>query len=202
MANACLLVRESPAPTRRWAEPRSPVPLDTFRAGNNPALAALFAQMVGRSTILDATVWTYGPPDPVSTTSPPQPASCDDVVGGAIAGQAWRAGVQVSAGTDAIAPWTDRWPDLFHELDKLVANSAMSPAAAIHAATLVSAKAAGQDHAMGSIEPGKLANMVVLARNPLETLTNLKTILITLKRGRVYERRAFVPLVEADITDL
>ena len=201
ISHACLLVRESEAPVPRWSEPRSPVRLDAFRTGKNPALARLFGDMVRRGTILDATVWTYGPPDPVSTTNPPQPASCDDVVGGAITGQAWRAGVQVSAGTDAIAPWTDHWPDLFHELDKLVANAGMSPAAVIHSATLVSARAAGQNLAMGSIEPGKLANLVVLARSPLETLANLRTVVMTVKRGRVFERLAFVPLVEADITD-
>ena len=202
ISHGCLLVREAEAPVPRWGEPRSPVSLDPFRAGKNPALVRLFADMVRRGTILDATVWTYGPPDPVSTTSPPQPPSCDDVVGGTITGQAWRAGVAVAAGTDAVAPWTDRWPELFHELDKLVVNAGMSPAAAIYSATLISARAAGQDHVMGSIEPGKLANMVVLARNPLETLTNLQTVVMTVKRGRAFARPAFIPLVEADITDL
>ncbi len=52
------------------------------------------------------------------------------------------------------------------------------------------------------MEAGKLANMVVLTGNPLETLTNLKTVVMTMRRGRAFERPAFIPLVEADITDL
>lgn len=61
--------------------------------------------------------------------------------------------------------------------------------------------AASPDRAIG-LEPGKLANLVVLTGNPLETLTNLKTVVMTMKRGRAFERPAFIPLVEADITDL
>ena len=42
---------------------------------------------------------------------------------GAIAGQAFRAGVPISAGTDNLAPWDDPWPDLLREaLDKLKAS--------------------------------------------------------------------------------
>lgn len=202
ISHACLLVREAAAPVPNWGEPRAPAPLAEFADGRSAALALLFADMVRRGTILDATVWTYGPPDPVSTTSPPQPANCDDVVGGAITRQAWQAGVQISAGTDAFLPWTDLWPELFQELDKLVANAGMTPAAVLHSATLVSARAAGQDQIMGSIEPGKLANMVVLARNPVDTLDNLKSVVMTVKRGRVFARQAYVPLVAGDITDL
>ncbi len=204
VSHACLLVREPQAHVPREGEPITPVSLDPFRDGHNPLLARLFGEMARRGTILDATVWTYGPVGATSTNTPTKPPGdwCDDVVGGAIAGQAWRAGVPVSAGTDSVAPWTDPWPDLFHELDARVEKAGMSTSAAIHSATLVSARAAGQDHAMGSIEPGKLANMVVLARNPVEKLANLKSVMMTVKRGRVFERQAFVPLVADDITDL
>jgi imidazolonepropionase-like amidohydrolase len=153
-------------------------------------------------TILDATVWTYGPIAAISTTGPAlAPGSCDDAVGGAITGQAWRAGVDIAAGTDAVAPWTDKWPDLFHEIDALVEKAGMTPAAAIRSATVIGARAAGQAHDMGSIEPGKLANMVVLARDPTTDCANLKSIVMTIKRGHAYERRRFLPLVAGDVTD-
>ena len=43
--------------------------------------------------------------------------------------------------------------------------------------------------------------MVVLARNPLADLKNLRSVLMTVKRGRIYTRSAFVPLTKDDITD-
>lgn len=74
-------------------------------------------------------------------------------------------------------------------------------AAVLQSATLIAARAAGQDRDMGSIEAGKLANMVVLARDPLAALANLKTVMSTMKRGRMFDRAAFLPMKEGDITD-
>ncbi|HEY0779021.1 MAG TPA: hypothetical protein VGD56_13710, partial [Gemmatirosa sp.] len=120
LSHACLLVREPQAQVPRWTDPRTPVALDAFRGGRHPGLAGLFTAMARAGTILDATVWTYRLPTAGATTMPPlPPGSCDDVVGGAITGQAFRAGVPIAAGTDSVAPWTDPWPDLFHELDAL-----------------------------------------------------------------------------------
>ena len=73
--------------------------------------------------------------------------------------------------------------------------------AILQSATMVGARALGQEHEMGSIEVGKLANMVVLSRDPLASLENLKTVVMTVKRGHVFPRRAFIPLHKEDITD-
>lgn len=202
ISHACLLVREPDAHVPSWTEPHAPVDLAKFRHGDNPALAHLFENMVRRGTILDATLWAYSADTADSTTMPPlSPGSCDDTVGGAIAAQAYRAGVPIDAGTDFIGGWTDLWPDLFHELGALAAKAGMPNNAILTSATLISARAAGQERDMGSIEQGKLANMVVLARNPLSDLKNLQSVLMTVKRGRVYERSAFIPLTKDDITD-
>lgn len=203
ISHACLLVWEPDAHVPRWTEPRHPVDLKRFRSGDDPALARLFVAMAAHGVILDATVWTYSPAPPAGRSSAPPltPGGCDDVVGGAITGQAYRAGVQVSAGTDNVAPWTDPWPDLFHELSELTDRAGMPPAAVIRSATLIGARAMGQERDMGSLEPGKLANMIVLAENPLTTIRNLKSIVMTVKRGRIYRRNDFIPLHAGDITD-
>jgi len=202
ISHACLLVRESEARVPGIDEPREPVPLAPFRDGRNPALAKLFAEMARRGTILDATLWTYSADTAGSTTLPPlPPGSCDDTVGGAIAGQAYRAGVPIDAGTDNVADWTDAWPDLFHELAALSSKAGMPNSAVLQSATLIGARAAGQERETGSVEAGKLANLVVLARDPVADLKNLKSITMTMKRGRMFERAAFVPLTEGDITD-
>ena len=205
ISHACLLVREPDAHVPMFGQPKQPADLDRFRHGDNPALARLFAGMAQRRIILDATIWTYTPPPPgtaePSDMPPLLPGSCDDVVGGAITGQAFRAGVAISAGTDNVAPWNDAWPDLFHELDDLHARAGMPVSAILCSATFIGARAASQDKDMGTIEPGKLANMIVLAANPLDDLANLKSLTLTIKRGHAYARRDFVPLTAADITD-
>lgn len=202
ISHACLLVRESAARVPRFGEKRTPAPLALFRDGRNPVLASLFADMVRRGTILDATLWTYSADTVGSTTLPPLPTgSCDDTVGGAIAGQAYRAGVQIDAGTDNVADWHDPWPDLLHEIADLSNKAGMPNRAVLQSATLIGARAAGQERDVGSIEAGKLANIVVLARDPLSDLANLKSVMMTMKRGRVFERSAFVRLREGDIDD-
>ncbi|MGN6375145.1 MAG: amidohydrolase family protein [Sphingomonas sp.] len=202
ISHACLLIHEPDAHVPGWGDPHPPVDLTRFAKGDNPALARLFATMHRRGTILDATLWAYSRDTDASTTMPPLPAgSCDDRVGGLIAGQAFRAGVEIDAGTDFVADWSDRWPDLLHELAALHGKAGMPNAAVLQSATLIGARAAGQQRDMGSIEPGKLANMVVLARNPLVDLDNLRSIVMTIKRGRIFERSAFVPLQREDITD-
>lgn len=202
LSHACLLIREPQAHVPAWGLPREPVQLAPFLGGGNSALARLFTEMARRKTILDATIWTYKSDTAGSTTSPPTPSkTCDDTVGGAIAGQAYRAGVPIDAGTDNVADWTDPWPELFQELDALADKAGMPLSAVLRSATLIGARAAGQERDMGSIEPGKLANMVVLTSNPLTDLRNLKSVVMTVKRGRIFERRAFVPLQEHDISD-
>lgn len=207
ISHACLLVREPSPHVPRWSEPRQPVDLDAFRAGRSPELARLFDTMVQRGVILDATVWTYKPEAPAPSAGPAltptlAPGSCDDVVGGAITAQAWRAGVSIAAGTDSVAPASDAWPELFHELSALVAQAGLTPAAALRSATVVNARAAGQERDMGSIEVGKLANLVVLTKNPLLGVDNLASVVTTIKRGHAFARGDFVPLQDADITDL
>ena len=207
ISHACLLVRESSGHVPRLTEPRSPVNLEQFRTGQSPALARLFATMARRGVILDATVWAYQapPPGPATVpglTPPLAPGSCDDVVGGAIAGQAYRAGVQISAGTDSVAPAAEAWPELLHEMSELVDRAHMPPEAVIRSATLIGARAAGQEREMGSIEPGKLANMIVLQNDPFLTIDNLKSLVMTIKRGRVFAREDFVPLQDDDVVDL
>lgn len=200
ISHACLLVYETAQEVRAFSEPRSPVSLDQFRDGSNPVLARLFSDMARRGIILDATIWTYGAPDLAGTPASAQ-KRCDEALGAVITGQAYRAGVPISAGTDNFAPESDPWPDVFHEIDDLVTRAGIPMAAVLRSATLIGARAAGQEREMGSIEPGKLANMVVMARDPLAGAQNLRSVVMTVKRGRAYRRSGFRPLRKGDITD-
>lgn len=68
-----------------------------------------------------------------------------------------------------------------------VASGGMKPMDALKVATIIGAEAIGLDGDLGSLEPGKLADIVILDRNPLEDLRNTNTISHVIKNGKVYE---------------
>jgi len=63
----------------------------------------------------------------------------------------------------------------------------MAPIDAIRAGTLNGARSLGLDGDLGSLQVGKLADMVVLDQNPLENIRNTTSIAYTIANGRVYD---------------
>jgi imidazolonepropionase-like amidohydrolase len=63
----------------------------------------------------------------------------------------------------------------------------MSPLQALQAATIVSARSLGMDGEIGSLEPGKLADLVILGADPLENIRNTERVETVVLGGRAYD---------------
>ncbi len=70
---------------------------------------------------------------------------------------------------------------------QLLAEGGMAPMRILRAATLNGAKTYGLDHQLGSIEPGKLADLIVLDKDPLADIHNTDSVRYTMINGRLYD---------------
>jgi imidazolonepropionase-like amidohydrolase/Tol biopolymer transport system component len=63
----------------------------------------------------------------------------------------------------------------------------MTPHQALRAATIQGAQYLAMDREIGSLEPGKLADLIVLDRNPLENIRNTHSVRYTMLNGRLFD---------------
>jgi imidazolonepropionase-like amidohydrolase len=71
------------------------------------------------------------------------------------------------------------------DLEALVERGGLTPARALQGATIVNAEALGWKDRIGSIEEGKLADVVAVAGDPLADITELQRVRFVMKGGRV-----------------
>jgi imidazolonepropionase-like amidohydrolase len=75
-----------------------------------------------------------------------------------------------------------------HDEMRLLVEAGLPPLAALQAATLNAARVLGWLDRLGTISPGKLADLVLLDANPLEDIRNTRAIHAVILNGRVMQR--------------
>jgi imidazolonepropionase-like amidohydrolase len=118
---------------------------------------------------------------------PPQVAAKAIEVGTVIlgtAGRAYKAGVKIAFGTDAsVYPHGEN----AHEFELMV-QAGMPPLFTIQAATTHAAELLKHDRDLGSVTPGKIADVVAVPGNPVDDISLMKRVSFVMKDGVVYKR--------------
>jgi imidazolonepropionase-like amidohydrolase len=87
----------------------------------------------------------------------------------------YKKGGKLLSGTDALVPSTLPGISLHEELEELV-DAGLPPFEALKISTTNTYEFLGESDKAGTIEPGKIANLLLLEKNPLENISNSKTI--------------------------
>ena len=110
-------------------------------------------------------------------------AKADYIKAMGILGQFYKAGVPIVAGTDNIVPVFG----LYLELETYQKYGGMTPLEAIKTATIVPATAMGLGDKTGTLEIGKEGDIAILDKNPLEDISNIRTVSAVVTNGNYYK---------------
>lgn len=106
-----------------------------------------------------------------------------------------KAGVPIMAGTDAMNPYCFPGFSLHDEL-ALMVEAGMTPLAVLQAATINPAKFLGRTSEMGTVEAGKVANLVLLRADPLADIHNTTQIQAVWLQGKYFDQPALARMLE------
>jgi hypothetical protein len=99
------------------------------------------------------------------------------------------AGVDIIAGTDVLNPYCFPGFSLPDELEMYV-KGGLSPIDALRTATVNPARFLGREKDLGTVESGKLADLVLLDSNPLDDINNVRQISAVVYDGTYFDRAA------------
>jgi imidazolonepropionase-like amidohydrolase len=107
----------------------------------------------------------------------------DYEIGRRLTSGAYKAGVTICAGTD-----DDQEAFVQDEIKLLISDAGFQPIDAIIAATLNGAKALHIADTHGTISPGKMADLLVLDKDPLTNINNIASVYLVIKRGLLFKK--------------
>jgi imidazolonepropionase-like amidohydrolase len=106
--------------------------------------------------------------------------------------QLWDAGVRVLVGTDGGTPLNFQTDATWQEMDLMV-RYGVPPMDVIAMATRHNAEYLRMGSELGTITPGKLADIIVVDGNPLLSMRDLRHVAAVVKVGKVYKGQAAEP---------
>ena len=110
-------------------------------------------------------------------------------------------GVKFLAGTDTPNPYLPAGSSLHEEL-VLLANAGLSHAEVLRTATIYPAEYFGRTADLGTVEVGRLADLVVLERNPLENIENTTSVYAVIANGRLFATQDLAEIRRAQLRRL
>jgi imidazolonepropionase-like amidohydrolase len=94
-----------------------------------------------------------------------------------------QAGLRIAFGTDtAVSPHGENAKEFL-----LMVKAGMTPMQAIAAATVVAAEHIGQTANIGTLEPGKAADIIATSKSPLDDIAELTKVAFVMRDGKVYK---------------
>lgn len=97
--------------------------------------------------------------------------------------KAYRAGVKIAFGTDqGVAPHGDNGLEFAYMVE-----AGMPPMEAIQSATIEAARLLGMDDQLGTVEPGKLADLVAVPGDPTADIRQMTNVTFVMKGGQIHK---------------
>lgn len=109
-------------------------------------------------------------------------------------------GIPVGLGTDTGCPYVTHY-GMWRELNYFHKFCGVSNAFALYTATCRNAEIAGLGDQLGTVEPGKLADLIVTEGNPLENLQALRNVSVVVTGGKIIDHPKVkkMPQVEQEL---
>jgi imidazolonepropionase-like amidohydrolase len=104
-----------------------------------------------------------------------------------LTGELHHAGIPSLVGSDSLDPFVIPGESLHRELGELV-RAGFTPAEALSAATSGAATFLGREHDLGTVETGKIADLVLLDGSPLESIANTQRVNAVVRAGVYLDR--------------
>lgn len=153
---------------------------------SDSTIERLLLAMRSQRVALNPTLWVFAegvPEDSVSRVRAPWMF--------AVTRRAAALEVPIVAGTDGLfgRGGGDGLPQIHRELELLVTRAGLTPLQAIAAATGNAAAVVGAGHERGTVQPGRVADLLVLDANPLSDIRNTRRIRHVVRNGEIVPRR-------------